>query len=285
MAPSSGHGVGETTADTQGTRSSSFGKFWASVDEQSEEETEEEVQITSPSDVFIADAARNGFQAEDLIQAEHEIVAAEKDCYASPSSAAFRCPKTRKIVNATANDRSLKQHGKPWKGSLPKPRISLPKTLGDAVIKNPYTRRHGGHLIPRLFKMALPSTIHSLKEDQKSLYETEDWPPLLKLSALEKQATLAPESSPEVQYSKIEMPNYSAGRMLIVNGNKKAWFQPSKAISAAAVQNGGCECGIHVKKLIPLQLRTDVVVDKHQRPLRSLLRPLVIPPLPRSSQS
>jgi hypothetical protein len=29
MAPSSGHGVGETTADTQGT-SSSFGKFWAS---------------------------------------------------------------------------------------------------------------------------------------------------------------------------------------------------------------------------------------------------------------
>jgi hypothetical protein len=41
--------------------------------------------------------------------------------------------------------------------------------------------------------MALPSTIHSLKEDQKSLYETEDWPPLLKLSALEKRATLAPE--------------------------------------------------------------------------------------------
>jgi hypothetical protein len=131
LAPSSGHRVGEMTADTQGTSSFSSGKFWASVDEQSEEE----FQITSPSDVFIADAARNGFQAEDLIQAEHEIVATEKVCSASPSSVVFRCPKTRKIVNAVAKDRSLKQHGKPWKGSLPKPRISPSKTLGDAVIK------------------------------------------------------------------------------------------------------------------------------------------------------
>jgi hypothetical protein len=55
---------------------------------------------------------------------------------------------TKKIVNAIAKDRSLKQHGKPWKGSLPKPGIFPLKTLSDAVIKNSYKRRQGGQLVP-----------------------------------------------------------------------------------------------------------------------------------------
>jgi hypothetical protein len=57
---------------------------------------------------------------------------------------------TKKIVNAIAKDRSLKQHGKPWKGSLPKPGIFPLKTLSDAVIKNSYkrlARRSAGSLI------------------------------------------------------------------------------------------------------------------------------------------
>jgi hypothetical protein len=64
-----GHGAGVATTSKQGMRSSevniaarySFGKLWASIDELSEEEFEEEVENTSPSDVLIAKAARSCF--------------------------------------------------------------------------------------------------------------------------------------------------------------------------------------------------------------------------------
>jgi hypothetical protein len=120
---------------------------------------------------------------------------------------------------------------KPWQGSLPKPKFSPPKTIGDAVIKNSFIRHRGGQLTPKSFKMALPSMMNGdnteipqrSKDDQ-----TEEWPPLLNRSALEKRATLAPKSSPGVQNSKSEMPNYIAGHMLIVN-NKESPSQSGRA--------------------------------------------------------
>jgi hypothetical protein len=106
-------------------------------------------------------AARIGFQVQDLIRAEDEITAAEKVSFSSPTSAGFKCQLGSKSINAIVRDKSLKHQGRPWKGSLPLPRISPPKTLGNAVIKNSYNRLRSGQLIPRSFKMALPSTINN----------------------------------------------------------------------------------------------------------------------------
>jgi hypothetical protein len=109
----------------------------------------------------------------------------------------------RKNVNAIARDRSLKHHGRPWKGSLPKPRISPPKTLGDAVIKNSYIRLRGGQMIPRLFKMALPSTIHSSvngKLPHNSGDHFEEWPSLPGcVSSQRRRVISASEKAPDFQ--------------------------------------------------------------------------------------
>jgi hypothetical protein len=101
-----------------------------------EDQSDEDEEITTQTtDEFIAAVARVGFTLQDLIQAENEIESAEKVSFSSPLSSDFRCPLSGKIINAITRERSLKCDGKPWKGSLPKPRISRPKTLGDAVIK------------------------------------------------------------------------------------------------------------------------------------------------------
>jgi hypothetical protein len=233
-----GHGAEVATSSKQGMCSSdvnmvgrfSYGKFWASVNEFSEEE----VQNTSPSDVLIAKAARSGFQADDLIQAGKEIVAAEEVCFASPSSAAFRCPRARKSVNAIAKDRSLKQLGKPWTGSLPKPRISPPKTLGDAVIKNSFTRRRGGQLIPRLFKMALPLTIHRLAQEDETHYSrdhVEQWPPLLGCVSTQRRGEIsATEKAPDVQ-TRFLKPDCVPDKVLIKNGKFQTRFYPSRGLN------------------------------------------------------
>jgi hypothetical protein len=110
------------------------------MDDHSDEEVEEEVMNMPTKQKFISVAARSGFQVEDLIQAEKEIAATEEVSLSSPSIAAFKCPLARKFVDAIVTDKSLKHHGRPWKGSLTKPSISPSKTLGDAVIKNSYMR-------------------------------------------------------------------------------------------------------------------------------------------------
>jgi hypothetical protein len=69
----------------------------------------------------MAAATRVGFSVDELIQAEQEIQDAEKVNFSSPSSSDFRCPLSRKIVNAIEREGSLKHHMKPWKGPLPKP--------------------------------------------------------------------------------------------------------------------------------------------------------------------
>jgi hypothetical protein len=70
-----------------------------------------------------------------------------------------RYPQAGRIIRAIIREKSLKHHTKPWSGPLPRPRISPPRTLGDAVIKNSYLRLKGGRLMPQSFKMALPSMI------------------------------------------------------------------------------------------------------------------------------
>jgi hypothetical protein len=93
-----------------------------------EEEEGEEVITTPTTEEFIAAAAHVRFTIENLIQAEKEIESSEKVTHSSPSSPDFRCPLSSKIINAIARERSLKHYGQPWKGKLPKPRMSPPKT-------------------------------------------------------------------------------------------------------------------------------------------------------------
>jgi hypothetical protein len=108
------------------------GRFWALDDET--EYDEEEITTPTTEDLITA-ASRTGFSIEELIQAEAELHEVGKVSHSSPDSADFRCPRAGKIIRAITRGKSLKHQVKPWKGPLPKPRVSPPRTLGDAVIK------------------------------------------------------------------------------------------------------------------------------------------------------
>jgi hypothetical protein len=156
------------------------------LDDQSDDESEEAEIITPTKEELISVAAHVGFQIEDLIHAEEEIVVAKVLSVHSPSTAKCQHPFTSKIINAIVRDRSLQHQRKPWKGALPKPRIYPPKTLGDAVIKNSFTRLRGGQLISRSFKMALPSMIQNPTGNElisSSILRKDEWPPLQSSSA------------------------------------------------------------------------------------------------------
>jgi hypothetical protein len=103
------------------------------------------------------------------------------------------------------------------------------------VIKNSFIRIRGGHLLPKSCKMVLPSTIHDSREDFKSVSkedQKEEWPPLLNIVELTTgRASSVPETTHVVQNSKSERHKSEAGQVLIVNGNRKAWFQPSKGLN------------------------------------------------------
>jgi hypothetical protein len=231
-----------------------------------EEEEGEEVITTPTTEEFIVAAAHVRFTIENLIQAEKEIESSEKVTQSSPSSPDFRCPLSSKIINAIARERSLKHYGQPWKGKLPKPRMSPSKTLGNAVIKNSYIRLCGGQLISRSFKTALPSTIQrSISVIQPGIPGalTEDWPSLPGTcspeSRDERRAISMPDSVPGIQNSEFEnttcnpsgtlsgfqnsmidqketepirsMHPRNANRILIHSGKYKAWFYPSKGLN------------------------------------------------------
>jgi hypothetical protein len=94
---------------------------------------------------------------EELLLTEAELHDVGKISQSSPGSIEFRWPRATKIIGEIARGKSLKHQLKPWNGTLPKPRISPPRTLGDAVIKNSCIRLRGGRLIPQSFKMGFPS--------------------------------------------------------------------------------------------------------------------------------
>jgi hypothetical protein len=97
---------------------------------------------------------------EELLLTEAELHDVGKTSQSSPGSTEFRWPRATKIIGEIARGKSLKHQLKPWNDTLPKPRISPPRTLGDAVIKNSCIRLRGGRLIPQLLKMALSSTTY-----------------------------------------------------------------------------------------------------------------------------
>jgi hypothetical protein len=181
-------------------------------------------------------AARAGFSVQDLEQAEDEIAQMNKVSFNSPSSAKFRCPVSSKIIKAIIREKSLKHYGKPWQGSLPKPRISPPRTLGDAMIKHSFVRLQGGRLQPKSFKMALPSTIEGTNEVFAPAMQSdhsEGCLPLPSLAASQERskANLASDPMPNFQIPNLEKKNEHTGSFVIMNGDCKAWFHPSKGLN------------------------------------------------------
>jgi hypothetical protein len=74
-----------------------FGRFWVSMEDQSDENEEEE--ITTPTiEEFISVAARIGIQIKVLISTENKIETMAKVNFSSPSSSEFRCPLSSKII-------------------------------------------------------------------------------------------------------------------------------------------------------------------------------------------
>jgi hypothetical protein len=152
----------------------------------------------------------------------------------SPSSAKFRCPLSTKIVEAIVRERSLKHLGKPWQGPLPKPGISPPKTLGNAVVKNSFNRLRGGQLIPKSVKMSLPSTTSGSQENYSHVSlddQSEEWPPLPNFAGTQgKKATLPSDRGLD--------------RILLINRKGKVWFRPSKGLNVFFSQAGPKPCGL-----------------------------------------
>jgi hypothetical protein len=83
----------------------------------------EEDNMSTPE--FIAEAAAAGFSMKELKQAEQEL---------SPSQVCSEPNNSRslaeKIVSVLVQ---RKLESRPWKGPLPPPRVSPPRTLGDAI--------------------------------------------------------------------------------------------------------------------------------------------------------
>jgi hypothetical protein len=150
------------------------------LDDETEDDEEE---ITTPTtEGLISAASRIGFSIEELIQAEAKLYEVGKASHSSPDSEDFRCPRAGKIIRAITRGKSLKHQVKPWKGPLPKPRVSPPRTLGDAMIKNSCIRLRGGRLMLQSFKMTLPSTTNDLASNSvdcnDSAVRFDEWPSL-----------------------------------------------------------------------------------------------------------
>jgi hypothetical protein len=176
------------------------GRFWAHENDNGEED-----EISTPTtEDLIAAASREGFSMDELIHADKEQQDAEKVGFPSPTSSDFRCPLATKIIKVVARNGALKHRVKLWQGPLPKARVSLPKMLGDAVIKNAWIRVRGGQTIPVSFKMVLPSMADgtssspTLTQTSKRNMNTEPWPSLLEIRSLqttqERTTSLSPDS-------------------------------------------------------------------------------------------
>jgi hypothetical protein len=168
------------------------GRFWA-LEEKTEDDEEELTTLTT--DEFIEAASHAGFSIEELLQAEAKLQDVGKISQASPGSAEFRCPRASKIIPEIARGKSLKDHMNPWKGPLPKPRVSPPRMLGDAVIKNSCIRLRGGRLVPQTFKMVLSST--NIEPASNSVHSHNasgipiDWPALPESSSMKRESSQA----------------------------------------------------------------------------------------------
>jgi hypothetical protein len=145
---------------------------------------------------------------------------------------------------------------KPWKGPLPKPRTSPPKTLGDAVVKKLFIRLRGGRSVPVSFKMALPLTNKTpiTSPNNSSFHDRSEnsnqWPTLPKIHVSTSKLLPTTNQSPESKRSETDEVQNSNGpnmglkdkpwqpepspipnRVLVGTGDSKAWFYPSKGLN------------------------------------------------------
>jgi len=123
-------------------------KFWrGNMDsDESDEEVDEEIIVeegnpstpdpfAAPAEVWspstpelIAVAAEVGFSTQDLLQAEHELN--EGTLVSATSSSGCTPPLAKRIISALVQHRVKPT---PWRGQLPPPRVSPPRTLEDAL--------------------------------------------------------------------------------------------------------------------------------------------------------
>lgn len=113
-------------------------KFWALGEDSDESDVDEaELATATPSTpVFINEALDAGFTIEQLAMAEQAL-----DSGISSSPTALRLPK---VIVSEMVRRNLARM--PWKGPLPGPRVSPPRTLGDflATANRRHLGSHGG---------------------------------------------------------------------------------------------------------------------------------------------
>lgn len=83
---------------------------------------------------FIKEAAAAGFSIKDLNQAEIELRESEI-CNTSPNSSAVGNSYLAKKIVDTMVQRKVRSRISPWRGPLPKPRVSPQRTFGDALAK------------------------------------------------------------------------------------------------------------------------------------------------------
>jgi hypothetical protein len=81
---------------------------------------------------------------EESVRTTSPVLSPEKVSASYSFNSELRCSTPSNTIKDTTEARSLQSKVKPWISPLPKPRISPPKTLGDAVIKNSHIRSRGG---------------------------------------------------------------------------------------------------------------------------------------------
>jgi hypothetical protein len=125
------------------------------------------------------------------------------------------CSSPIHMVKSRSKERVPQNKVKPWISPLPKPRISPPKTLGDAVIKNSHIRLRGGQRVPMLFKMKLPSMTKESISSRAPKDTRIEWPVLSQIqsaknkavipTSLEQDLSLANSPGIQTQNSNIKM--------------------------------------------------------------------------------
>lgn len=96
-------------------------KFWSSGYDS--EESNDDVTLSPSTPEFVKDALDAGFTLDQLVRAERALASGN-----SPSSSEKILPK---LITSTMAKK--KMVGAPWKGPLPSPRVSPPRTLGDCL--------------------------------------------------------------------------------------------------------------------------------------------------------
>lgn len=108
-------------------------KFWAQAGDSEEDDSDDDELSTSD---FINRAAYEGFSLDQLLRAQKALDSGSK------SSCSSGVLLAKSIVSKLVH---RKVNGAPWKGPLPAPRVSPPRTLGDATAKAAYQKPSPGN--------------------------------------------------------------------------------------------------------------------------------------------